>query len=55
MRNKYLIAAILVVATFSLTSCEMIGDILEVGIWMGVIIVVAIIALVLWLIRKIRS
>ncbi len=37
----------------SLSSCELIGDIFKAGVWVGIIIVVVIIAIVLWLIRKI--
>lgn len=36
------------------TGCEVIGDIFQAGMWVGIIIVVAIIALVLWLISKFR-
>jgi hypothetical protein len=53
MRNKLFFAVVLVMSSFSLTSCEAIGSIFKAGMWMGVIIVVVIIALVLWLIRKI--
>ena len=35
-----------------LTGCELIGDIFEAGVWLGVIIVVAVIILIFWLIRK---
>ncbi|HRO43129.1 MAG TPA: hypothetical protein PL009_09865 [Flavipsychrobacter sp.] len=37
----------------SLSSCELIGDIFKAGMWVGIILVVGIIALVLFLIRKI--
>ncbi|WP_423147352.1 phosphatidate cytidylyltransferase [Rubrolithibacter danxiaensis] len=36
-----------------LSSCEVIGDIFKAGVWVGVIIVVVVIALIIWLIRKI--
>ena len=35
-----------------LTGCELVGDIFEAGIWAGVIIVVLVIVLIFWLIRK---
>jgi len=44
----------LVITSF-LTSCEMIGDILQAGMWVGVLAVVGIIALILWLIGKSRK
>lgn len=36
-----------------LTSCDLAGDILEAGAWMGIIGVVLVIAIIVWLIRKI--
>lgn len=36
------------------TGCEVVGDIFEAGMWVGIIIVVAVIALILWLISKFR-
>lgn len=35
------------------TSCELIGDIFQAGIWVGIIAVVIVVALVIWLIKKI--
>ena len=43
--------AILILAS-TLSSCEAIGGIFKAGVWVGVIIVVAIIALVLFIISK---
>ena len=50
---KLLVLLLLFTTIFS--SCELVGDIFQAGMWIGVIIVVAIIALVLWLLRKIRK
>lgn len=44
---------IFISAVFS--SCEAIGDIFKAGVWVGVLIVVGIIALVLFLIGKSRK
>ena len=46
---------LLFLSTTIFSSCELVGDIFQAGMWIGVIIVVAIIALVLWLLRKIRK
>lgn len=54
MRNNLFLAAILS-ATMLLTGCEAIGDIFKAGMWVGVIVVVLIVALVLWLIGKVRK
>lgn len=36
----------------SLSSCELIGDIFEAGVWVGVIMVVGVIALIIFLFGK---
>jgi len=54
MKHNLLLTSLLLVS-LSLTSCELIGGVLEAGMWMGVILVVLVIAIVLWLIRKMRS
>jgi hypothetical protein len=52
--KKYNYSALLfLVASLLLSSCEAIGNIFEAGIWVGVIIVVVVVALIIWLIRKI--
>lgn len=38
--------------SFSLTSCEVIGGIFKTGVWTGVILVVAVVALVIWLLGR---
>lgn len=37
---------------FSLSSCKLIGGIFKAGVWVGVLGVVAVVALILFLIRK---
>ena len=46
---------LVLVATLSLTACEAIGDIFQAGMAVGVIMVVAVIALIGFLIAKVRS
>lgn len=47
---------ILLVATSTLlSSCEVIGGIFKAGVWVGVLVVVAIIAVIIWLVGKSRS
>lgn len=38
-----------------LTSCELIGDIFEAGMTVGIIIVIVVIVLIIWLISKFRK
>ncbi|MCW3107158.1 MAG: hypothetical protein JWQ09_1664 [Segetibacter sp.] len=55
MRENLLLTAIFTSAVVLLSSCQVIGDIFKAGVWVGVIVVVVIIALVLWLIGKARK
>ncbi|RNI28792.1 hypothetical protein [Rufibacter latericius] len=41
--------------TMTLSSCDVIGDIFQAGMWTAVIIIVIVIALIMWLLRKIRG
>ena len=41
----------MVLAT-TLTSCDLIGGIFKAGMWVGIIIVVAVVGLILWLVSK---
>lgn len=49
------ILAALLLFSVTLSSCELVGDIFEAGIWVGVLIIVGIIALVIWLISRFRK
>ena len=53
MQKLFLFYFILIVTTLS--SCEVIGDIFEVGVWVGIIIVVAVIALIWWIVSRFRK
>lgn len=35
-----------------MTSCELVGDIFEFGVWVGVILVVLVILFIVWLVGK---
>ena len=47
------ILAMLLTLSVWLSSCEVVGGIFKAGMWVGIIVVVGIIALVLFLLRKI--
>jgi len=51
--KKYFPLALVAFLCTTLTSCEVIGDIFKAGIWVGVIIVVLVIALIIWLVSKV--
>ena len=52
--NKLKITA-LVLLLVTLTGCELVGDIFEAGVWVGVLLVVVVIAGILFLFRKISG
>lgn len=52
MQKFFLFYILLIVTTLS--SCELVGDIFEFGLWVGVIIVVAVIALIWWIVSRFR-
>jgi hypothetical protein len=49
-KTLYFICAMFV--SFCLGSCQAIGDIFKAGVWVGVLIVVAVVALILFLISR---
>ncbi len=48
---KFLLIFIL---SLTLTSCELLGDIFQAGMAIGIFLVVAIILLIWWIVRKLR-
>lgn len=54
MKGNIKSAALFLLICSLLTSCAAIGGVFKAGMWMGIIVVVLIIALVLWLINKMR-
>jgi hypothetical protein len=53
MRRMY--AAIFIATLITLSSCELIGDIFKAGMWTGIIAVVAIVALIIFVLGKIMG
>jgi hypothetical protein len=51
-RTNYLLISFLSFLMVSLSSCELIGNIFEAGVWTGLILVAVVIALVVWLISR---
>ena len=48
-------STLLVLLTLTLSSCELVGDIFEAGMWTAVIIIVLVVLLIGWLVRKFRG
>ncbi len=55
MKSNKLSIALLLFITALITSCEAIGDIFKAGVWMGIIIVVLVVAIIFWLINKAKK
>jgi hypothetical protein len=47
--------SLLIMLMLSFTGCQLIGDIFRAGVWVGIIIVIIVIALLVWIIRKFIS
>lgn len=55
MKNiRLYLMPLLVVLMFTMSSCELVGDIFEAGMWTMLIIIVLIVLLLGWLFRKLR-
>ena len=53
--NKIITFTLLVISTMMLAGCELVGDIFQAGVWMGVILVILVVGLVVWLFSKAGS
>jgi hypothetical protein len=51
-RNSFSLIGICFLLCLSLTSCEIIGNIFEAGVWTGVIAILLVIGLIIWLIGR---
>jgi hypothetical protein len=47
------LVVLLLLMTVSLSGCDLVGDILEFGFWVLLIVVVLVVALVVWILKKI--
>ena len=54
MKNRIVYLSVFAVLLTMMTGCELAGDIFEAGMWVGIIVVVLVVGLILWLLRKIR-
>jgi hypothetical protein len=50
MKSLWLTLALF--SAVALSGCEIVGDIFKAGVWVGVLVVVGIIALIIWLVSK---
>lgn len=54
MKNSCLFV-LLLLSTMAMTGCELIGDIFQAGVWVGALLVIAVIGIVVWLVSKSRG
>lgn len=47
--------ALLLLFTMMLAGCEIIGNIFEAGVWVGVILVLLVIGLVVWIVSRAKT
>jgi hypothetical protein len=55
MKNRIINLGIFALLLGCLTSCEVIGDIFQAGMAVGIFIVIAVIVLIVWLISRFRK
>ncbi len=55
MKNRIFNLGIFALLIGTLTSCEVIGDIFQAGMAVGIFIVIAVVVLIIWLISKFRK
>ncbi len=52
MRDSWSLFALLLISSLAFNGCEVIGDIFKAGVWVGVLLVVGVIALIVWLFAR---
>lgn len=55
MKHSYSLCALLLFSILLLSGCEVIGAIFKAGVWVGIILVIAVVGLIAWVVSKIRS
>ena len=48
-------SAILILLMFTMSGCELIGDIFKAGMWTAVILIVIVVLIIMWILRAIRG
>lgn len=55
MKNRIINIGLLAMLLTTLTGCELIGDIFQAGMAVGIFVVILVVVLIIWLINKFRS
>lgn len=54
--KKYITRSLLLLTVlFTVTSCEVVGDIFQAGMGVGIFLVIAVVVLIIWLINKFKK
>jgi Ca2+/Na+ antiporter len=53
--NQAVAFTLLAISTMMLVGCELVGDIFQAGVWVGVILVILVVGLVVWLFSRGRT
>ena len=52
MKDLSCLFILLLLSAVALSGCEMIGDIFQAGVWTGVLLVILVIGIVIWFLKK---
>lgn len=55
MKHSWSLFGLLLLSALTLAGCEIIGDIFKAGVWVGVILVIAVIGIIAWIVSKSRG
>lgn len=53
--NLSAVFTLLILLSFSLSSCAAIGGIFKAGMWFGVIAIIVVVAIIIWIVSKARK
>jgi hypothetical protein len=55
MKQSWFLSPLLLFSTATLVGCEVVGDIFQAGVWVGIILVIGIIGFIVWMVSKSRG
>jgi hypothetical protein len=53
MKQSRFLSVVLLFSAVALTGCELVADIFKAGVWVGVLLVLGVIAIVVWVVSKV--
>ena len=53
MKQSWFLSVVLLFSAVALTGCELVADIFKAGVWVGVLLVLGVIAIVVWVVSKV--